>query len=142
MTDLRLNAQVAVENYINFLQRINTRNLRLIEKCSEINISFSDDKNYGYGHDAVQNIFLEKLENFKNLKYKIKETIWAEDDLSIYLIGDIVWQNNLEKNESIGVIVNLGVSKEGRITSHHEYKDKIMEIPPEKTFWQRVLGGD
>ncbi len=132
--NIMMRAQSYLDDYINFLERLNFRSVRLIEKCTEINLSYKDIYDNAHGHDEVEEIFKNRLDKFEIYKYSISEKNWANDNI-IYLDGNIIYS----RKKSIPVIIKLTISQSGKILSHCEYINEPFFEEKPKTIIQRLF---
>lgn len=118
----RLKNNKTLQDYIAYYEGLSPRNIRLIEKLAEPHMEFKDPFNAVRGLDAVEAIFEHMFAKTENPKFKVRDYVWSDDNMSAYLKWDFTFLSKGKKHHIPGMS-EVSFGDRGLIISHIDYWD-------------------
>ena len=118
----RLKNNKTLQDYIAYYEGLNPRNIRIIEKLAEPHMEFKDPFNKVRGLDAVESIFEHMFQAVDSPKFKVVDSVWADDNMSAYLKWNFTFLRNGKKHHIPGMS-EVSFGDRGLIISHIDYWD-------------------
>ena len=114
--------QRALDDYIEYFEKLNARSIRLIEKLAEPGMRFKDPFNDVQGTDAVERIFKHMFANVEKPKFEVEDYAWGKDGQTAYLRWVMRYERQGKKRRIDGMSEVL-FSNGGKVLSHIDHWD-------------------
>lgn len=110
---LTLRMQKPLEEYLEYMERLSTASLYLLEGCMDMFCMFQDPVHKVRGKDSVSKIWMARLECLPAAKFKIDDFSWGRKPACAYahfMLGDV--------GEGM---IEIEFNEDGRVVSHREF---------------------
>lgn len=135
--EIRINPAMAfqkpLEDYIQYLERMNQRTIRLLEKLAVPGIHYRNPLHDVRGHDAVMDIFRQRLNEGKQ-KFRVTDHAWGHDGQTVYLRWKLVMLAEGVEDVTNGM-AEIFFTNDGQVMVHNDYVDSVFHMPPKPTLW-------
>ena len=122
MTENPLKFQRALDDYIEYFERLSARSIRLIEKLAEPGMRFKDPFNDVQGLDAFERIFRHMFEHLEKPKFEVQDYAWGQDGQTVYLRWVLRYELRGQKRRIDGMS-EVFFSNGGKVLSHIDHWD-------------------
>ncbi|PCJ00241.1 MAG: hypothetical protein COB14_04605 [Alphaproteobacteria bacterium] len=129
MIEPDLSLQKPLEDYVEYIEKMNIRSLPLLETMSEPLFSFQDPYHTVNGMGAAQKILARRLEIYPFGRYRVHDFAWGRRSATAYIYWSFFYK--VEKRKFLGKKESetydfSGVSEvvfapDGKILSHVEF---------------------
>ncbi len=135
--EIRINPAMAfqkpLEDYIQYLEKMNLRSLPLLEKLAVPGVHYRNPLYDVRGRDAVMDVFRRRLSEGKQ-KFTVTDHAWGHDGQTVYLRWKLVVQNDGDEDITNGM-AEIFFANDGQVMAHNDYVDSVFHMPPKPTFW-------
>lgn len=128
--------QKPLEDYIQFLEKMNARSLPLLEKLAVPGVHYISALHDARGHDAVIEVFRARLHQGKQ-KFHVLHHVWAAEGQTVFLR----WQLRVMEGDHVDItngVAEIMFTHDGQVMSHHDFSDALYQLPPKPTVWTRL----
>ena len=128
--------QKPLEDYIQYLEKLNMRSLPLLEKLAVPGVRYVSALHEAIGRDAVMEVFRLRLEQGRQ-KFSVLQHSWSGDGQTVFLR----WQWRVGEGDDMDItngVAEVLFSNEGQVMSHHDFSDALYQLPPKPTLWTRL----
>lgn len=135
--EIRINPAMAfqkpLEDYIQYLEKMNLRALPLLEKLAVPGVHYRNPLHDVRGRDAVIDVFRQRLSEGRQ-KFTVIDHAWGHDGQTVYLRWKLVMLNTGEEDVTNGM-AEIFFANDGQVMVHNDYVDSVFHLPPKPTFW-------
>lgn len=127
MLQENIKLQRALDNYIQYYEKLSARSVRLIEKLAEPGMRFKDPFNDVQGTDAFARIFNHMFASVDAPKFSIQDYTWGRDGQTAY----IRWRLDYRikgQNRIIEGMSEVLFSKGAKVLSHIDHWDAAEQL--------------
>jgi len=128
MIEPDLSLQKPLEDYIDYIERLNSRSVGLITNLAEPSLSFQDPYNMIRGVDAAEKLLQHRLKIFERARYKISDFTWGRREKTAYIFWSFIYtpykktlSRHAPEQQIIEGVSEVFFSLEGRVESHSEF---------------------
>lgn len=125
--------QKPLEDYIEYLEKMNLRSLPLLEKLAVPGVQYINALHDVRGRDAVMEVFRARL-HLGRQKFTVLHHAWAPDGQTVMLRWKLLMLEGQGDDITQGV-AEVMFSNEGQVMSHHDFTDALYQLPPRPNFW-------
>ena len=129
--------QKPLEDYIQYLEKMTVRSVRLLDKLALPWMHYTDPLHDERGTEHIIKIFESRLSDVRNPKYRIRDHAWGQDGQTVYLRWTFTCLRGETEDMTSGV-AEIMFSNEGKIMSHKDFVDKVYHHPKPLTLWGRL----
>ncbi|MEM7650766.1 MAG: nuclear transport factor 2 family protein [Pseudomonadota bacterium] len=122
MNETPINFQRALDDYIQYFEKLNARSIRLIEKIAAPGIRFKDPFNDVQGVDAFERIFEHMFANIDSPKFEVQDYAWGKEGHTAYLRWVLHYKLKGQSRRIDGMS-EVMFSKDGKLMSHIDHWD-------------------
>lgn len=130
---IRINPAMALqkplEDYIQYLEKMTTRSVRLLDKLAAPGMRYADSLYDVRGSDEIAGIFRRRLETVHSPKIRIRDHAWGQDGQTVYLRWTFSCRRDGVEDIRQGVS-EIMFSKDGLVLAHMDYPDMYERLPP------------
>ncbi len=119
--------QKPLEEYISFFETLSPRSIPLIEKVVHPLVHFTDPFNDVRGSADMQAVFKKAFEDVENLKFKVFDHSWGQDEATAYL----KWRCDFSRSGKADYIIGMSevrFTEEGLVESHYDFWDSGLYV--------------
>ncbi len=128
--------QKPLEDYIQYLEKMNLRSLPLLEKLAVPGVHYTHPLHDVRGRDAMMDIFRQRL-NGERQKFTVTDHAWSRDGQTVYLRWQLRSLDNGAEDITNGVAEVL-FTNDGQVMAHNDFADALYQLPPRPTIWSRL----
>jgi hypothetical protein len=117
-----------LEEYIQYLERLNARSVRLIEKISDIGISYIDPFYNVRGQDAYEAVFEKLFHYAPGARIRIIDSAWSvKREGVVYLQWCLSFERKGRMREITGM-AEVEFKPDGKVISHTNHWDSAFQF--------------
>lgn len=129
--------QKPLEDYINYLEKMTPRSVRLIEKLAMPWMQYQDPLHDVRGTDDIIRIFEQRLDGVQNAKWRVNDHAWGREGQMVYLRWTFTG-SRAEGDFNINGVAEVLFSNDGLVMSHKDFVDTAYHPPKPLTLWGRI----
>lgn len=131
--------QKPLEDYIQYLEKLTARSVRLLDKLAAPGMHYADSLYDVRGSDEIAGIFKKRLEAVQSPKIRIKDHAWGQDGQTVYLRWTFSCRREGVEDIRQGVS-EIMFSKDGLVLAHMDYPDMFAPVaPPSRSLLGRIF---
>ena len=123
-TIMRINPALALqkplENYIQYLEKMTSRSVRLLDKMAVPGMRYSDQQHDVRGTDAITEIFSRRFTDMSGMKFRVSDHAWGHRNQIVYLRWTATYVRDGVEDVTQG-LAEVMFSNEGMVMSHADY---------------------
>lgn len=129
--------QKPLEDYIHFLERLNSRSLKLLGNLAAPGMRYVDPLRDVQGVDEVIRAFEERIHREGLMKIRITDTAFGRESEMVY----IRWQRRSGDSDAhlVEGISEVLFSNDGRVLLHKDYYAPFEKAAAPRGLWARLL---
>ncbi len=121
--------QKPLEDYIQYLEKMTSRSVRLLEKMAVPGMRYSDTEHEVRGTDAITEIFSKRFTETQSLKFRVDDRAWGHRNQTAYLRWTMICVRHGVEDTTQG-IAEVMFSNDGLVMSHTDYVGVLSRVAP------------
>ncbi len=129
MIEPNLSLQKPLEDYVEYIEKMNTRSLPLLDNIAGVLFSFEDPYHNVSGVAAAQELLAHRFRIYSNSRYKVNDFAWGRRESTAYIYWSFIY--SVEKRNLVGKrslddrsfsgISEVVFSNDGKLLSHSDF---------------------
>ena len=120
--------QRALDDYIDYFERLNARSVRLIEKLAVPGMQFQDPFNDVTGIEKVEAILQKMFTDVKTPKFRVHDYAWGRDGHTAYIKWTFIAKMAKGRQLDITGMSEIYFNDDALVMSHIDYWDPAASI--------------
>ena len=123
-----LSLQKPLEDYVEFIDRLNTRSIPLLPNFVSPLFSFQDPYHHVKGVSEACDVLMRRFDLYPDARYRVSDFVWGRREATAYLFWSLrfkTWKGLMVKRNSEDTILEgmseLKFTPEGEVYSHSDF---------------------